>query len=71
MSLNLTKTSSRAEYRIGDEVGSDFVVYTSLDDEWGWKATATISTFGMPTEDKAVAGLEMAAEYFLKKLKGE
>jgi hypothetical protein len=71
MNLSLKKTSSRAEYRVGDESGHDFVIHTSLDEEWGWRATATISTFGKLTEEEAVCQLEGAAEYFLKKLKGE
>jgi predicted RNase H-like HicB family nuclease len=66
MAIKLNKTSSQAEYVVGEEIGHRFVVRTNLDEEWGWNATLTLSSFGYKSEEDAIEQLKPAIESFLK-----
>jgi hypothetical protein len=72
MSLELKPIAMRHVYEIRDEVGYNYTVYVTKDDEFGsWSASVTISAWGVPTPEGAVEALAPALHHLLQKIVGD
>lgn len=66
--LDLKPTRVEQTIEIGDKSGYRFTITAVFDDEWGWQANVTISSFGLASAETAVGHLRAGAEHFIRLL---